>query len=102
MHRRHDGSHSNCFGCKIRTVTISSKALPTRSRPKPRSQKSHDAKDNSNAWERGVVTETLPNGERTPLLDEHGNTIGLKQWVNEPKWRERKQKLDHAIAANVK
>lgn len=30
MIRTHDGSHGDCFGCKIKTIHISGEAMPTR------------------------------------------------------------------------
>lgn len=76
--------------------------MPTRRKTTPRSEAARQRKVNANAWERGVVTETLPNGERTPLLDDNLQPIGLAKWQDEPKWRQRKQRLDAEIAANRK
>jgi len=82
------------FHCRVRTVTISQRAMPSRRSQRPRSERSRGQKDNSNAWERGVVTESAPDGSRVPLLDDRLQPIGLKQWANEPKWREAKRRLD--------
>lgn len=98
MSKQHFGQHADCFACKIQSVQVSSAATPTRSTPAPRSTRNRDAKDNSNAWERGVKTAQMPDGSHVPYLDDTGQPIGLKKWANEPKWQQRADRL-HKQAA---
>ena len=89
MKRTHFGQHSDCFGCKVQSVQLSNKATPTRTR---RSSPTPDSKDNSNAWERGIV-EDRPG---MPYLDQHLEPIGVKEWVNNRKrFEEARDKLNH-------
>lgn len=57
-----------CFGCKIATVSISPKAMPSR-------RNNIAPRRPNNSWERGIHR----HNDGVPILDDVGKPIGLKQ-----------------------
>lgn len=97
MERTHFGQHEDCFGCKVQSVQLAPSAVPTRQMSAPQTpamtEARKDAKDNANAWERGHVYDTMPNGAKVPFIDGNGSPIGTKELVNKPKLQEARKAL---------
>jgi hypothetical protein len=67
----HDGSHTDCFGCRVKSITFSPYATPSRLNP-------HNApKQPDPVWERGVPTDK----RGMPFLDKNLNPMGVKAVV---------------------
>lgn len=64
--RRHDctGNVDTCFTCRIKTVSVSPSATPTRNVGPP----PPPGEDTSNNWEKGIKTETRPDGSVMPWI----------------------------------
>lgn len=87
MERKHRGQHGeDCFGCRVQTVTVSPAATPSR-----RNKVAPKTDDTSNNWERGYVYDR----PGMPYLDSNLEPVGTKEWVNKPKLREAKKRLNH-------
>lgn len=64
------------YGCQLRQkgVAVAPSALPSQmnSVPPPKANP---------AWERGIVTETRPDGSRVPILDSNLRPIRVKEYA---------------------
>lgn len=90
MERTHDGTHEDCFGCRIQTVQIDPRAMPSRRNNKPPS-----VSKTSNSWERGRVRD-----ERgMPLLGPNG-PVSVKEFASDRHGHEEKlRQIEHEKAA---
>lgn len=73
------GADPDSYGARLRAkgVQIHAAATPT----------SHNRKAGDNAqfnnWEKGILMDHRPGGTQMPVLDKHGQTIGLKRAAEE-------------------
>lgn len=90
----HDERHprrdvDGCPTCKMLSVRLSDKALPTKRRS------SAPPKPGSNSWERGIATDH----RGVPYLDGNGSMIGVKQFAQNRSRYEEQIRRNRAGAA---
>lgn len=69
-HRRHQGQHVGCFGCKVLSVQVSPSAMPSRRNNIPPARP-------LNSWERGVVRDD----RGLPVRRANGDVIGVHEYA---------------------
>lgn len=82
----HDGSHPDCFGCRVKHVNVAPSAMPSRHNkvaPRPTEPR----------WERGVAGERRPDGSFMPYLEPNLSTVGIKAYA------EKKKRIDKEVTA---
>jgi hypothetical protein len=88
----HDGSHGpECFGCKVKSITFSPYATPTRLNPR------RPPRQPNPAWERGVPTDA----RGMPFLRKDGTPMGVKEYAeNRHAIEEHRRRLHNAQGVN--
>jgi hypothetical protein len=85
----HDVYVDGCFGCKTRSVTISTRVGLIDHQTGFSKRESAPSGGSRNSWERGRVTD-----ERgVPLLDEHGPISVKRYGENRRRFEEERQRL---------
>jgi len=69
----HDGTHDDCFGCKVKHIQVDQGVMATRSP----SKKLRPMADPS--WEKGIAGEQRPGGFM-PYLNAKLDPIRVKEW----------------------
>lgn len=86
MRRTHEGQHgADCFGCKVQTVQMDTRAMPSRRNNVP-----PKVNKDANAWNRGIVKDS----RGMPLLKADLTEIGVKDYAdNRSKYEEARRRL---------
>ncbi len=67
----HDGTHEDCFGCKVKSITFNPYSMPSRL------NKKIQPKQPEPRWERGVPTDQ----RNMPFVGKDMAPIGIKKYV---------------------